>query len=155
MRGFVARVLGSRAVLPTAAVLTALLAWPALESGFIWDDLVQRDVLVTAGPGQAAMDLFRFVDPGTLEQSGTTKAVLPWWTASDLRLSFWRPLSALTHWADNRLIRDDARLQHVRGPGAQSGALPAVAPAQAAAAAGVAVRADHGRPRGALAAGPV
>jgi hypothetical protein len=112
MSRLVSGFLRSRAVLPAAVVATALLALPALRLGFIWDDLVQRDILANAGPRDAAMDLFRFVDPATME-SPRTRALLPWWTAHDLRLSFWRPLSALTRWADYRMVRDDARLQHL------------------------------------------
>jgi hypothetical protein len=111
MSGFVPRFLRSRAVLPVAVVLTVLLALPSMRLGFIWDDLVHRQVLTNAGPGDAAMDLFRFVDATGKRDFG--RVLLPWWTAHELRLMFWRPLSSLTHWVDYRITRDDPRGPHL------------------------------------------
>lgn len=36
--------------------------------------------------------------------------VIPWWTAPDLQISFWRPFSAMTHWLDYQLWPDNPNL---------------------------------------------
>ena len=71
-------------------VLTVLLALPAVRLGFIWDDLVQRQVLTNAGPGDAAMDLFRFVDAASMRDS-RMRVFLPWWTAHTCGFRFGVP----------------------------------------------------------------
>jgi hypothetical protein len=95
-----------------AALLGVLLALPALRIGFLLDDHYHRAVLRDSGPVQAAMNLFGFMrDSADVERLQRTGA-LPWWSHPELRIAFWRPLSSLTHWADDRLWRDDARLCH-------------------------------------------
>jgi hypothetical protein len=59
------------------------------------------------------MDLHMTV-PGNPEANARMVDVglLPWWTTPDLRIAFFRPLAALTHWLDYRLWPDSAPLMH-------------------------------------------
>ena len=107
--------LGSRWALALAVASTLLLAAPALRVGFVLDDHVHRETLqrVESRP-QVAMTLFRFVATPAEVATWRTVGGFPWWTSPDLRLAFWRPLTALTHWLDYRLWPDSAPLQHAQ-----------------------------------------
>jgi hypothetical protein len=95
-----------------AALCAVLLALPSLGIGFLLDDHYHRLVLRESGLFESAMNLFSFMrheqDVARLRDSG----VLPWWTHEHLRVAFWRPLSALTHWVDSRLWPDSAVAHH-------------------------------------------
>jgi hypothetical protein len=88
---------------------------PALRHGPSGDDLVFAYKLGAEHPvkdrgcgigtdrfGVAAMTLFEWLRP-EFTQVARREGVLPWWTAPRAKLSFWRPLSAATHWLDYRL----------------------------------------------------
>lgn len=81
------------------------LAAPSITTGLSADDWLQsmiaRGVHPIAGLPQSRFDLFSFVGhaPGnTLTQMNV--GILPWWTDPEVKLAFWRPLSALTHVLD-------------------------------------------------------
>ena len=109
--------LGRRWV-PWATILLALLlVSPCLWAGYALDDylhLARLDPSVDLpGLDFAPLDLFTFIssDPdqrAVLMETG----FLPWWAAPDLRTSFWRPLSSLTHLLDQRLAPRSALLAH-------------------------------------------
>ncbi|MGB7747457.1 MAG: hypothetical protein WBN75_09235 [Verrucomicrobiia bacterium] len=107
-----------------------LIMWPALKTGLMADDLVQRAVELR--PDQLPAHLY---DTGMPPDSGSLGTVLrnlfpglggnsrsialaknygllPWWTPDDLKLGLWRPLTAFTHWLDYRLIPDSPVLMH-------------------------------------------
>ncbi len=66
-----------------------------------------------AGLPASRLDLFSFVGHSagnTLEQMNV--GVLPWWTDPDVKLAFWRPLSALTHLVDWALWPRSPALMH-------------------------------------------
>lgn len=94
-----------------------LLASPALRVGPMGDDFMQMarvdPRLQVPGFAYAPLDLFTFVsgDPAQrkvlLEQG-----VFGWWMAPDFKLSFWRPLSSLTHLADHWLWPRSSMLAH-------------------------------------------
>ena len=55
--------------------------------------------------------LFCFVTKGEGNvQKFKEMGVVPWWTGSELQVSFWRPFSALTHWLDYQLWPDNPTL---------------------------------------------
>ena len=103
---------------------------PALKTGLMLDDLMQRAVelkpsqlpprmhetgLVPPDSGSFSTvlcDLFRLNrDPqcmALMKNYGT----LPWWTPDNLRACLWRPVTAFTHWLDYRLFPDSPRLMH-------------------------------------------
>jgi hypothetical protein len=115
------------AVLAIGAILVML---PALKTGLVLDDLVQR--VVELKPGQLPA---RMRDTGMPPDSGSLGTVLcdlfpgldqdprcmalaknygllPWWTPDNLRLALWRPVTAFTHWLDYRLFPDSPGLMH-------------------------------------------
>lgn len=106
------RLLSHPALLPTAVILLILLSMPSLRSGFMFDDFVHRETLAGSSASSAAMNLFAFIRSPADVQRYLDVGGLPWWTDPNLRVSFWRPVSALTHWLDNRLWPDNAPIQH-------------------------------------------
>lgn len=103
------------AALPLVAVL---LASPAVWTGWHSDDLAHRLVLTgrDSFPAQSSspMGLFLFVDGDAVRtRAAIESGLLPWWSRQDVRIAFWRPLSALTHIADYQLWPDSAALMHL------------------------------------------
>ena len=111
------------AILAIGAILVML---PALKTGLMADDLVQRAVELR--PDQLPA---RLRDAGIPPDSGSLGTVLrdlfpginrmppvknygllPWWTPDDMKLGLWRPLTAFTHWLDYRLFPDSPMLMH-------------------------------------------
>jgi len=113
------------------AVVTVIIMLPALNAGFIQDDLFHRSKLL--GPSELPE---RFYDmrlsppdsgtlPGVLRDMYAIApteldvkvfkdfGLLPWWTAEDFRGTNWRPLTALTHWLDYQLFPDSPALMHI------------------------------------------
>ncbi len=112
------------------AVVTVIIMLPALNAGFIQDDLFHQAKLL--GPSELPE---RFYDmrlsppdsgtlPGVLRdmyaivptESDYEKfkdfGLLPWWTAEDFRGTNWRPLTAFTHWLDYQLYPNSPVLMH-------------------------------------------
>lgn len=97
----------ARRRLPLVAVLlTAVLSLPSLSVGLQLDDYAHRALLVHPERVRAELgsplDLFNLSrgDPARMHKI-MDAGFAPWWTDVDLRLAFWRPLSALTHWLDH------------------------------------------------------
>ncbi|UCC96619.1 MAG: hypothetical protein JSW66_12325 [Phycisphaerales bacterium] len=134
VREFLARVgkaLQSRYVPVLFSAIAAIIMLPALNTGFIQDDLFHRIRLVQpsqlpdrlydtgmvppdAGTLSAALrDMHSFSrtqqDTDNLMESGLT----PWWTPKNWRFANWRPLDSFTHWLDYRLFPDSPRLMHL------------------------------------------
>jgi hypothetical protein len=88
------------------AVVTALLYAPSLFTGLQIDDYFHHVVLdpKLRLPGMvgAPWDAFTFVaDDPAARQALRDHAYGPWWASPDLALSFFRPLSSLTHALDH------------------------------------------------------
>ena len=102
--------------LPLALIVLAVLfTLPVLRNGVASDDLIFSCKLSETGPIKArgyfagshrfvpaVMTLFDWLRPGHT-QAPRDDGWLPWWTAPDVHISFWRPLSSATHWVDHRL----------------------------------------------------
>lgn len=103
-----------------AVLLAVLLTLPALSVGFQLDDHVHRVALghgtqVEGMPG-TRWDLFRFTPGTTAEMTALMRrGVFPYWTLPELRLSFLRPLSTLTHLLDDGLWPERPALMHAQG----------------------------------------
>ncbi len=115
-------------VLAAAAMLSML---PALSLGWVWDDLVHRAWLLPASrleetikeaglippaSGELAtvlMNLYSFVGSTRSAEDLMDLGLLPWWTSSEVSLSHWRPVTALSHWLDYQLWPDSAALMHL------------------------------------------
>ncbi|MBP1691972.1 MAG: hypothetical protein H6Q32_1324 [Bacteroidetes bacterium] len=113
------RILLSRYLPLYLAIAGIALTLPALWSGWQQDDLIHRYYLLgnpdPQGEIVAPLDMFKFLDG---DSANTTRmmnlGVLPWWTDPHIRLAFWRPLSALTHWLDYRLWPESSLLMHAQ-----------------------------------------
>ena len=109
-----------------APVLIAfLLLLFTVNSGLMRDDYLHRALLTgqEAFPGvqQPAYDLptatsqlFAFFTPeNQLAASLKNYGNIPWWTDDDLKVSFWRPVAAMTHWLDYQLWPDSREMMHL------------------------------------------
>jgi hypothetical protein len=115
-----ARPLLGRRWLPLAAILLALLlVSPALGVGPMGDDymhMARVDRHVHApGFAYAPFDLFTFASGDPAQRAVLLEeGIFGWWMAPDFRMSFWRPLSALTHVLDHRLWPRSWALAHAQ-----------------------------------------
>ncbi len=80
-----------------AVVVSTLVHWPVMHSGYLIDDYLQLAMLDGTYPvRRSPLELYSFVrsapELSTLIASGT----MPWWSHPDFRLSPLRPLSSLT-----------------------------------------------------------
>lgn len=97
-------------------IASLLLAATSLDVGLAADDHVHRQILQDhALPGfeRGHFDLFRFASPEhnhTLMEQGA----FPWWTDPSARLSFFRPLTSLTHVVDYALWPNTPWLMHLQ-----------------------------------------
>ncbi len=117
--------------LPVLLALAAVvLMVPALRTGLMLDDLVQRTMqvkpadlpprimdtgFVSSDSGQLGTvlcDLFGF--PRGEERFAHAKdyGILSWWVPEDLSAALWRPLTAFTHWLDYRVFPNAPALMH-------------------------------------------
>ena len=112
-------------------LFAVVLMLPSLGSGLFQDDLVHRAHLLKdsgvppryygtpllphdSGTAASAMrDMFAVTRSPEDVQSLVEQGLFPWWTFGRLRLSNWRPLTALTHWLDYRLFPERPALMHV------------------------------------------
>jgi hypothetical protein len=103
---------------------------PALNAGFIQDDLFHRAKLL--GPSElperfydmhlspsdsgtlpgVLRDMYAIVPTDGAYEKFRDFGLLPWWTAEDFRGTNWRPLTALTHWLDYQLYPNSPILMH-------------------------------------------
>ena len=96
----------------------ALLLSPAIFTGFSLDDYILRTITLQNHffPNQPDSPLDAFVlfqnDNQGMRQ-WIERGLLPWWTHPKMRMAFWRPLSAVTHWVDFKLYPGAPWLMHV------------------------------------------
>jgi hypothetical protein len=115
-----APVLLGRPWLPPAAILLALvLVSPCLGVGPVGDDYMHMarvdPRLHAPGFAYAPFDLFTFVSGDPAQRSVLMEeGVFGWWMAPDFRMSFWRPLSSLTHVLDHILWPRSFVLAHAQ-----------------------------------------
>jgi hypothetical protein len=106
--GHVPALLGRRWLPPATALLALLLVSPCLGTGPMGDDYMHMarvdPRLHAPGFTYAPLDLFTFVSGDPSQRAVLLEeGVFGWWMAPDFRMSFWRPLSSLTHVLDHRL----------------------------------------------------
>ena len=126
MLGFLKKLLEHRHLPAILAIGALLVMLPALKTGLMADDLVQRAVelrpdqlparLRDAGipPDSGSLGtVLRDLFPGINRMAPVKNyGLLPWWTPDDMKLGLWRPLTAFTHWLDYRLFPDSPALMH-------------------------------------------
>ena len=100
--------------------LGMLLALPAVWTGWQQDDINMRYFLL-GHPGLGGKAISPFFDIFTFLTGDPQRAMklmdiglIPWWTLENLRLAFWRPLSAATHWIDYTVWPNNAALMHAQ-----------------------------------------
>ena len=96
------------------ALVAVVLCLPALGGGWQLDDYFHRVVLRgDVETGHSPLELFSVMRHGPeILHEYIDLGLFPWWTSENLRLAFFRYLSAATHWLDYRLWPDSAVLQH-------------------------------------------
>lgn len=77
--------------------------------------LIARGRGAALGLDRAPLDLFTFTtgDPAGNHRLMDVGLMLPWWTDPELKIAFFRPLSSLTHWLDERLWPSSPVLMHL------------------------------------------
>jgi hypothetical protein len=89
------------------------IAAPTLWIGWgVEDDVLHRTRLLSASLPEVLTGLYVFLDPGRDAQLVDTM-IVPWWALDAVRVSFFRPLAALTLWLDYQLWPDSALLMHI------------------------------------------
>ncbi len=103
-----------------AAGLAVALTSVSLFIGLQVDDYIHRLLLMEQPPDsllapRAAWDVFGFFPAGAERvRAAIHDGTLPWWAPDDLRLSFFRPLTSLTHWVDYRFWPQLPWLMHLQ-----------------------------------------
>lgn len=108
VRARVRALLASERAPLVAAALAMVLSLSSLGDGLVSDDRLlwlgathgMQELLGTRAP----WDLFRFYDAEETVLLHRDLGLGPWWASPDLRMSFFRPLSSLTHWVDFHLF---------------------------------------------------
>lgn len=114
-----ARILAGRGAVPAAVAAALLLSLPSLRVGLHSDDLAHALAVSGQAPFPAQdgspLNLFTFAngDPAT-NREAIDRGMMPWWTDPHLRLRFFRPLSAATHWLDFRFLGRWPALMHAQ-----------------------------------------
>ena len=103
-------------VLAIAALAVALLL-PSLGNGLVVDDHIHRFIVQgnTDFPWpQSWFDLFAlYPDDPHFAQAAIAHGFAPWWMSEGMQLTFWRPLSSLTHALDYSVWPDTPWLMHL------------------------------------------
>ena len=99
--------------------VTFLLCIPALFTGYMGDDylhyaLLNADLPITKPDDLSLFGLFSFIN-GDPERNRLLMdySLIPWWTYSDMKYAFWRPLSEIFHWLDYQLWPNSPWLMHL------------------------------------------
>jgi hypothetical protein len=114
----VQRLFGSPRIIFWAMLAACVLTLPSLFTGMVGDDyFIRAAVLQNTGiPGvpRSPINAFTFTsgDPGDLKQ-GIETGLYPWWTHPQRKMAFFRPLPALTHWIDFKLLSGSVPVMHV------------------------------------------
>ncbi len=103
------------------AVMALLLSIPSWNNGLQFDDFSHRTIILNLSEPEALTNdgslfgLYSFVD-GNVDRTHflMDQGVLPWWTFSELKYTFFRPLTELSIWLDYQLWPDKFTLMHVQ-----------------------------------------
>jgi hypothetical protein len=111
-------------------VVAIVMMLPALKTGLVMDDLVQRipqlkpsqippalyhTGTVPDNTGQLSTVLFEtfgFPRDKTRGKMIRNYGILPWWLSNEAKLALWRPFTAFTQWLDYRAFPDSPALMH-------------------------------------------
>jgi len=101
---------------PALILIAFLLTSPSLFAGLQFDDYLQRTTFrTTSNPLTAINDLFILMDGNPAHtQQKMESGIFPWYALPEGQVSFWRPLSATTHWLDYTLWPNAPWLMHLQ-----------------------------------------
>ncbi len=112
-------ILAGKHVPITLAVLSMVLVSGTLGTGIYFDDYIHRIKLqaphLWPTPGYGTLEgLFAFGtgNPDHIQQA-MEHGMVPWWTSMKLKVAFFRPISAMSHWIDYRLWPNQPALMHL------------------------------------------
>jgi hypothetical protein len=114
------QLLAQRSVIAWAPLLGALLASSAVGRHYVFDDyvlgLIARGKPQIAGLVRDRWDLFNFTtgEPALNRQLMDQGLMLPWWSDDQLKIAFYRPLSALLHHLEFSLWPDAPRAMYLQ-----------------------------------------
>jgi hypothetical protein len=96
-----------------------LLALPSISRRLVFDDHLQAILRMPKPPIEGlvhtSVDLFTFGKPGPINDTLIERGIIvPWWTYPGYLVSFFRPLSALTHVVDGWLWPQSPVMAHVQ-----------------------------------------
>lgn len=102
-------------------------------TGFMGDDylhyaLLNADLPIAKPDDLSLFGLFSFIN-GDPERNRLLMdySLIPWWTYSELKYAFWRPLSEVSHWLDYQLWPSQPWLMHLHNIAWYMGALLLIA----------------------------
>lgn len=100
-------------------LLGGLLVLPSISRRLLFDDHLQALLRMPRPPIDGLVhtwvDLFTFGKPGAVNKTFIERGIIvPWWTYPDYRVSFFRPLSALTHVLDGWLWPQSPLMAHLQ-----------------------------------------
>ncbi len=100
----------------TALGAALILALPTLAAGWLVDDYMHAAAALGNLPGHpGGVELFDFADGQPERWRFMVGHGLPWWTAPDLSLRFWRPLSSAVLWLGYRATFEQPWVLHALG----------------------------------------
>jgi hypothetical protein len=126
----VRRLLENRRLPLILAVLAIVFMLPALPTGLLGDDLIQRPKQFTPGElparlmdtgfvpddsgklGTVLRGLFGYNPNEQLAARARDYGIAPWWAHEAWTAALWRPFTAFTHWLDYRLFPNTPLLMH-------------------------------------------
>lgn len=120
LKGRIQKILSAKYLPIVLAALAMALVSGTLANGIYFDDHIHRLKLETPHllpPSQYGTlgGLFAFGtgDP-ELVRHAMEIGTVPWWTYQELKIAFFRPISAMSHWVDYRFWPDKPALMHLQ-----------------------------------------
>jgi hypothetical protein len=110
--------LGRKHAIAWAVLVAVVLMLPSLFTGMLGDDyFIRAAILQNTGipcVPRTSVNAFTFSsgNPDDVKQ-GIETGLYPWWTHPQRKMSFFRPLAALTHWLDFKLFSCSVPMMHV------------------------------------------
>lgn len=96
-------------VINLTALLAILMCFPSMHNQFAFDDIEQIATyqgVIQKPQNNSLLDIFYFAGDPEYNRHAIDNGMLPWWSDERLSISFWRPVSELTHLLDYALFID-------------------------------------------------
>lgn len=83
------------------------------DSGFMFDDYAQQEMLKLIRNNQRGMNMFNFITTPEEVSYYTQMTALPWWTSPKWRLKYFRPIATFSHLIDYSLWGNNPLPYHI------------------------------------------